>query len=131
MTGVDYGYRWRLAVIANAVAALVVDRCADLTEQAKKAGIKFKTDMLVTPGSEQVGTIRLQPGHVILIYHCYRYRSALWGSVVTSAGGGCSHNLECTPRLFQWYSSRMGACLCRSRMPPQDCPKSFQLVEAI
>ncbi|CAM9474226.1 unnamed protein product [Ascophyllum nodosum] len=29
-------------------------RCADLTEQAKKAGIKFKTDMLVTPGSEQV-----------------------------------------------------------------------------
>lgn len=30
------------------------DRCADLTEQAKKAGIKFKVDMLVTPGSELV-----------------------------------------------------------------------------
>lgn len=29
-------------------------RCADLTEQAKKAGIKFKVDMLVTPGSELV-----------------------------------------------------------------------------
>lgn len=30
------------------------DRCADLTEQAKKAGLKFKVDMLVTPGSELV-----------------------------------------------------------------------------
>ncbi|CAM9634092.1 unnamed protein product, partial [Hapterophycus canaliculatus] len=29
-------------------------RCADLTEQAKKAGLKFKVDMLVTPGSELV-----------------------------------------------------------------------------
>eukprot|EP00752_Nemacystus_decipiens_P016773 g15010.t1 len=29
-------------------------RCADLTEQAKKAGVKFKVDMLVTPGSELV-----------------------------------------------------------------------------
>jgi aconitate hydratase len=31
-------------------------RCADLTKQALDAGLKFKADMLVTPGSEQVGS---------------------------------------------------------------------------
>jgi aconitase A len=29
-------------------------RCADLTQQAALAGIKFQSEMLVTPGSEQV-----------------------------------------------------------------------------
>ncbi|CAM9450683.1 unnamed protein product, partial [Phaeothamnion confervicola] len=66
-------------------------RCAMLTQQALDAGLKFKTDMLVTPGSEQVRATITRDGFT---------------ETFTKAGATVLAN-ACGPCIGQWNRSEM------------------------